>query len=257
MRPHLPKFDLFGVAVTSCSYEDVIPYLLECAQLNESLRVTALASHGLVEACHDSSLNEKLNCFEVVTPDGQPLRWGLNFFHNANLTERVYGPELMLRLCAMAARENLAIFLYGNTLEVVTKLKMILQQKFASLRVAGAVPSTFRPLTDMEINTLALDIKQSKASFVFVGLGCPQQEHVIHRLHLCQAGILVGVGAAFDFISGNKKMAPRWMQDNGLEWCFRLFSEPRRLTKRYMISNSIFLVNFFLKACGLPTWRRR
>ena len=169
------------------------------------------------------------------------FRWALNHFHRAGLKDRVYGPFLTLHLCEAAAREGMPIYLYGATPPTIAQLCHALSARFPDLRIAGAESPPFRPLTAAEDAAAVERINTSGARFLFLGIGSPRQERFafehrdrIHAVQLC-------VGAAFDFLAGTKKMAPAWMQKCGLEWLYRLFSEPRRLGKRYLVGNSRFL----------------
>jgi exopolysaccharide biosynthesis WecB/TagA/CpsF family protein len=182
-----------------------------------------------------------LRSFDVVTPDGQPIRWAMNQLGRAGLRERVYGPSLMLRLCEAAAREGVAVALYGSYDFVLAKLKANLENSIPGLDIAFAEPSVFRPLTEEEDRDLVYRLRKSGCGLVFVGLGCPLQERWVYEHRGRIDAPLIAVGAAFDFHAGNKRQAPAWMQRYGLEWLFRLASEPRRLWKRYLVYNSLFL----------------
>lgn len=197
--------------------------------------------HGLIEACQDSSLNEKMRHFDIVAPDGQPVRWALNRFCGASLSDRVYGPELMLRLCRQAEREGVGVYLYGSQEAVLEQLQANLLRQFPKLRIVGAESPPFRPLTAEEDQAAVERINDSGAGLIFLGLGCPKQEHFAYDHRDRINGVQLCVGAAFDFHAGCKKMAPKWMQQNGLEWAFRLMTEPQRLWERYLRTNSLFI----------------
>jgi exopolysaccharide biosynthesis WecB/TagA/CpsF family protein len=182
-----------------------------------------------------------VNRFNMITPDGQPVRWALNLLHNTQLRDRVYGPVLMLRLCRQAAADGIPVYLYGSSPEVVEALQCRLRQKCPGLKVAGYESPPFRKLTAEEDQQVVERLSSSGAGLVFVGLGCPKQDVFAaeHRDRI--RAVLICVGAAFDFLAGMKKTAPAWMQRNGLEWLFRLSQEPTRLWKRYLTSNCLFL----------------
>ena len=182
-----------------------------------------------------------VNAFEMVTPDGQPVRWALNVLHGTRLQDRVYGPELMLRACRRAAEVGVPIYLYGSVPDVLTGLERNLTERFPSLRIAGRESPPFRDLTPTEAAAMVDRIKSSGAGIVFVGLGCPRQDQFADAYRDAIGAVLVCVGAAFDFHAGTKRMAPPWMQRRGLEWLFRLGQEPRRLWRRYLVTNSVFL----------------
>lgn len=235
------RLPVLGVPVSATDYDGATEHVLSAARRRAPCLVTALAVHGVVEARTDPEVSRAIEDFDVVTPDGQPVRLALNLLHRTGLADRVYGPTLMLRLCARAAAEGLAIYLYGSTPEVIAALEAALRRRFPALRVAGAEPSLFRPLSEAESIALGERVRESGAAIAFIGLGCPRQE-LFAAAHRDVIGLpLVCVGAAFDFHAGLKRQAPRWMQDHALEWLFRLWQEPRRLFRRYAVTNTLFL----------------
>ncbi len=237
-----PRRRLADVAISVTDYTETAECILAAARAAKPCLVSALAVHGLIEARQHPDLARALDSFDIVTPDGQPVRLALNLLHRAGLRDRVYGPSLMLRVCEGAADEQLPIYLYGSTAQVVGALHGALRERFPGLVVVGAEPSLFRPLSDDESEALGRRIRASGARLVFVGLGCPRQE-LFSWQHRDIIGLpQICVGAAFDFLSGTKRQAPRWMQDHALEWLFRLCHEPRRLFRRYAVTNTLFLV---------------
>jgi exopolysaccharide biosynthesis WecB/TagA/CpsF family protein len=241
------KLRVLGIAVSATTYDEVADAIMAAARERRPAVVTAAAVHAVVTAARDPALREQLNRFDAVLPDGQPVRWALNALHRAGLSDRVYGPELMLRLCRRAAEDGTAVYLYGSAPDVVERLRQRLSRRFPSLRVAGCESPPFRALTPGEDRGAVERIERSGAGLVFIGLGCPRQEEfaAAHRGRI--RAVLVCVGAAFDFHSGNKRMAPAWMQRHGLEWAFRLASEPRRLWRRYLVTNTVFLSRLALE----------
>jgi N-acetylglucosaminyldiphosphoundecaprenol N-acetyl-beta-D-mannosaminyltransferase len=254
-RSGLPtKHNLFGVHVSVTSYNEVTDLIMQAARERRSMLVDHMPVHGLIEASQDPSLNQKMNHFDIVAPDGHPVRWALNRFYKTNLSDRVYGPELMLRLCRQAEREGVSIYLYGSQPLVLERLQQNLVRQFPNLRIAGAESPPFRSLTPQEDQAAVDRINHSGAGLVFVGLGCPKQEHFAHDHRHQIKGVQLCVGAAFDFHAGLKKMAPSWMQQNGLEWAFRLMTEPARLGQRYLRTNSIFLIKFIQRELGITRY---
>lgn len=209
--------------------------------------VTAFAVHGVVVASDDELFRHRIADFHIVAPDGQPVRYALNLLYKAELRDRVYGPELMIRLCREAARQKVSIYLYGSTPIVVELLRERLVSRIPALVVAGHEPSAFRPLTEAEDHELVRRINASGAGIVFIGLGCPLQEIFAHSHYPRIRAVQVCVGAAFDFLSDSKQMAPPWMQAHALEWLFRLYQEPRRLASRYVVYNSKFVVRLLMQ----------
>jgi exopolysaccharide biosynthesis WecB/TagA/CpsF family protein len=178
----------------------------------------------------------------MLVPDGQPVRWALRGLHGVRLAERVYGPTLMLKTCQRAAEEALPIFLFGGSGELLAALQQALQDRFPQLEIAGVLPSKFRRLTGpREKQELVETIKSSGAKIAFVGLGCPRQEVFAYEFQDALSMPLLAVGAAFNFHAGLLSQAPPLMQRWGLEWLFRLCAEPRRLWKRYLLLNPLYL----------------
>ncbi len=235
------KVDLFGVKLTPTTYDEATEVILDAAGRSVPGIVTCQAVHGLIDASSDPAFREKSNAFDMIVPDGQPVRWAMNLLHRTNLADRVYGPELMLRLCRRAAEQNVSIYLYGSFPEVIDSLQTKLTAMFPKLRIAGTESPPFRPLSAEEDAEMVRRINRSGAGIVFVALGCPKQDLFAYEHRSNINAVQVCVGAAFDFHTGVKKTAPGWMQRSGLEWLFRLVQEPGRLWRRYLVTNTVFL----------------
>jgi N-acetylglucosaminyldiphosphoundecaprenol N-acetyl-beta-D-mannosaminyltransferase len=240
------KVDLFGVGVSPTTYKEATEIILQAARHRIAAVVACQAVHAVVTASCDPSLRDQVNSFELVTPDGQPVRWALNLLYRTQLAERVYGPELMLRLCRGAAERAIPIYLYGGTPEVLAKLQANLCQACPNLQIVGCESPPFRALTPPEDRAVIERINASGAGLVFLGLGCPKQDRFAFAHRSSIKAVQVCVGAAFDFHAGVKKMAPTWMQRHGLEWLYRLFQEPGRLWRRYLVTNSLFLAKLLV-----------
>ncbi|WP_157072179.1 WecB/TagA/CpsF family glycosyltransferase [Picosynechococcus sp. PCC 73109] len=207
--------------------------------------------HMVMTGYWDRGFQKIINQALVTTPDGMPLVWGLRWLGYPQAT-RVYGPDLMLHCCAMAAQEKLPVYLYGSRPETLEKLQQNLLEKFPDLQIAGVEAPPFRPPTSAEAIATRQRIEQSGAKLVFVGLGCPKQEKWMAENSPHLNAVLLGVGAAFDFHAGTVSQAPHWLRPLGLEWLYRLLQEPRRLWKRYLIHNGAFILLF-----GWQLLRRR
>jgi len=236
------KYSLFGVNISATSYEDAADAIILAAQRGQSAIINHLPVHGLVLASRNPNFQAIINSFDIVAPDGQPVRWALKQLCGISLSDRVYGPENMLRLCDRSAQTDLPVYLYGSYPEVLERLSRNLRQKFPRLRIAGCESPPFRPLTPEEDQAVINRINASGAGLIFLGLGCPRQDIFAYEHRQSIRGIQVCVGAAFDFHAGNKRMAPGWLQTSGLEWLFRLSQEPGRLWQRYLWTNSVFLL---------------
>ena len=173
--------------------------------------------------------------------DGQPVRWVLNLLHHAGLSDRVYGPNLTMKICAGAVEKGIPLYFYGTNPETLSPLRDALEKKFPGIIIAGMEPSRFRRLTPKEKEEVAQRIQASGAGIVFVGLGCPRQETFAYEFRETLSMPILAVGAAFPFLAGMLPQAPQWMQDAGLEWFFRLVVEPRRLWRRYLFLNPAYL----------------
>lgn len=235
------KRNVLGVLVDAIDYEAATERVLAAAREHRPLALTALAVHGVMTGAQDRAHAARLNGFDIVTPDGQPVRWALNAMYGAGLTDRVYGPTLTLRVLGRCADEALPVYFYGSTTETLDKLITALQAKLPSLKVAGAEPSKFRAAQPGEERAIAERIRRSGARLVLVGLGCPRQEVFTYVLRPLLDMPLMAVGAAFDYHAGNLRKPPPWLQRNGLEWLWRLGLEPRRLWRRYLLLNPNYL----------------
>lgn len=210
---------------------------MAAAVARQPFTVSALAVHGVMTGVDDAEHRHRLNAFDLIVPDGQPVRWMLNAAHRAGLQDRVYGPFLTMRVCEAAAQTGLPIFLFGSTAEVQARLRQNLLERYPGILLAGSQPSRFRTGTAEEIEADAAAIRASGARLTLCGLGCPRQEVWAYEMRERLGMPILAVGAAFDFLAGNLSMAPAWMQARGLEWLYRLWVEPRRLWRRYLILN--------------------
>jgi N-acetylglucosaminyldiphosphoundecaprenol N-acetyl-beta-D-mannosaminyltransferase len=238
-----PHRAILGMRVDATTYTDAIQRIVAWAHGSECRTVGVATVNNVMEAYDDPSYRSVMNRCDLVTSDGQPLVWGLKLLGVKGAT-RVYGPELTPRLLAYAADEGLSIGFYGGSPEVIDALCAVTAERWPSLRIGYAYSPPFRPLDDVEDDEVVEAIVSSGIRVLFVGLGCPKQERWMdaHRDRL--PIVQIGVGAAFDFLAGRKRQAPAMMQSAGLEWLFRLATEPRRLWKRYLHHNPRFVMMF-------------
>jgi exopolysaccharide biosynthesis WecB/TagA/CpsF family protein len=236
------RHNLLGVLVDAVDYAAAVDTIVAAAERQAPCAVSALAVHGVMTGYLDEAQRSRLNQLDLNVPDGQPVRWALNLLHRTRLPDRVYGPTLMLRVCEAAAQRGLPIYLYGSRPEVLDAMRARLLERFSELRVAGSEPSRFRTLREEEKREVVQRIRSSGARITFVGLGCPRQEVWAYEYREALSMPIVAVGAAFDFHAGTLRQAPRWMQDRGLEWLFRLAAEPGRLWRRYLLLNPRYVL---------------
>jgi N-acetylglucosaminyldiphosphoundecaprenol N-acetyl-beta-D-mannosaminyltransferase len=194
----------------------------------------------LVEAHNDNSFATVVNTADMVTPDGMPLIWAIRLLHN-HQNERVAGMDLLPALLKQASEKNVSVFFYGGSQKMLAATAKYVTEQFPSLKTAGLYSPPFRPLTVVEEEETVAMINNSGAGLVFVVLGCPKQERWMAAMKGRIHATMVGVGGALPVLVGEQKRAPRWMQQNGLEWLYRLIQEPGRLWKRYFYTNTVFL----------------
>jgi N-acetylglucosaminyldiphosphoundecaprenol N-acetyl-beta-D-mannosaminyltransferase len=248
---NLGKFPILGVNVHAVDYAYAVDSIVEAAREGRACSVSALAVHGVMTGFQDPVHARRLNGLDLVVPDGQPVRWALNWLHGRRLPDRVYGPNLTLYTAKAMAEQGLGIYLYGSTGPVLEKFSANLKAKFPGLVISGSEPSKFRRLSPEERAEVIQRIKASGARAVFVGLGCPRQEVWAYEYREALSMPILAVGAAFDFHAGTLPQAPPFMQARGLEWLFRLVQEPRRLWKRYLILNPLYLSGLARQRLGL------
>lgn len=251
------KKNLLGVGIDSVDYEAAVSKIIDAAHADRQLGVSALAVHGVMTGVFDREHCYRLNELELVVPDGQPVRWGLNLLHGLDLPDRVYGPNLTLKVCEEAAKEGLPIFLFGSNDKTLEKLQTRLEEMFPAIQIVGSCPSKFRTLEPAEKDELIQRIKDSGAKITLVGIGCPRQEIWAYEFREALSMPVMAVGAAFAFHAGELAQAPAWMQDRGLEWLYRFTKEPIRLWKRYMLLNPAYVSLLALQWTKLWTLRSK
>jgi N-acetylglucosaminyldiphosphoundecaprenol N-acetyl-beta-D-mannosaminyltransferase len=246
----IPRVDILGVQVSAINMTGALTTIEQWIARQEHQYVCVTGVHGVMESQRDKEVRRIHNTAGLVTPDGMPLVW-LSHLMGFRQVERVYGPDLMLAVCARSAQQGYRQFFYGGAPGVAESLAARLRVRFPGLQIAGVYSPPFRPLNAEEDAAIAERINAAKADILWVGLSTPRQERwmaaYVGRLNV---PVLIGVGAAFDFHAGMKRQAPRWIQRSGLEWFFRLAMEPRRLWRRYLINNPWFIWLILLQAVG-------
>lgn len=235
---------VLGINFTRTDLTKLINSICELISLNKRGYACFCNVHSSVSSKSDINLLHALNAAHFCLPDGAPIAWVLS--KKGAYQSRVCGPDLMLGLCAKAGNDNLPVFLYGSDNENLNNLKDSLKLRFPNLSIAGAISPPYRILTDTEKNNHIEEINSSGAKIIFVGLGCPKQEIWMYENRNKIKPFMFGVGAAFDFISGKTKRAPRIWQKIGMEWFFRLIHDPGRLWKRYLYTNTLFVYYLLL-----------
>jgi N-acetylglucosaminyldiphosphoundecaprenol N-acetyl-beta-D-mannosaminyltransferase len=241
METRFADTHIIGMKVSRTSYRQAAEAIRNWAQQGASKYVCIASVNNVMEAYDSRAFQSVMNGAALVTPDGMPVVWGLRLLGRKNAS-RVYGPDLTPVLLEMAQESGLPVGFYGGSEAVLKRLLEVVSKRFPKLNVAYSFSPPFRPLTPEEDAQVTAAINASGARVLFIGLNTPKQDYwmAAHQGHV--RAVMVGVGAAFDFLAGSKPQAPRWMMPLGLEWLFRLATEPRRLWKRYLKHNPRFVV---------------
>ena len=234
-------YDVLDVHVSAVNLETVLPMLRTMVASRRKGYVCVAPVSTIVEARRDPAYRAVVNAATIVTPDGMPLVW-LGHLWGLKDVHRVYGPDLMLRVCNEGRMERLRHFFYGATKDVCDKLEHNLKAKFPGLVVVGKLAPPYMERAQVLAADAVKMINTAKPDVLWVGLGSPKQDFwmSVNRASL-DVPVMIGIGAAFDFHAGVKFQAPRWMRSSGLEWLFRLLTEPHRLWKRYLVGNFQFI----------------
>src|SRR6476661_9920209 len=249
------RVNVLGVGVCPLTRHEALAIIEEWIANRERQYVCVCGIHGIMECQRDERLRAIHNSAGMVTTDGMPLVW-LSWLNGFRQAQRVYGPDLLLDCCSRSQVQGYRHFFYGGGPGVPQQLITRLQNRFPGLQVAGGYSPPYRALTADEDAEVVQRINAAEPDVVWIGLSTPKQEQWMadHRDRLT-APVLIGVGAAFDFHSGLKRQAPRWMQPSGLEWIFRLWQEPKRLWRRYLRNNPLFVWQILLQGLGVKRYR--
>jgi N-acetylglucosaminyldiphosphoundecaprenol N-acetyl-beta-D-mannosaminyltransferase len=237
----LHTVNILGVKVNAVNMEQTLETVDGWIERGESNYICVTSVHGVMESQRNEKLRQIHNRAGLVVPDGMPLVW-LSKHNGHKHVTRVYGPDLMLKLCEHSIVKGYRHFIYGGHPDIPEKLKAKLCELYPGFQVAGMYSPPFRRLSSEEDREIVDKINQAEPDIVWVGLGTPKQERwMAEHIDKLNASTLIGVGAAFDYISGRVKQAPIWMRNCGLEWFFRLMVEPKRLWKRYTRNHPLFV----------------
>lgn len=235
------KIRVLGVPINSVTPESAQDRIMAWGHARESRYVVLANVHVTVTASREPDFGAAVAAADLATPDGAPIAWMLSKL-KGSAQVRVSGPDLMWDLLGRCAKEGMPVYFFGSSRETLSSLAEKLTPAMPDLNVVGYEAPPFRPMSDEEDLEAVERINSSGAGLVFVGLGCPKQEHWMQAHRGRVHAVMLGVGAAFDFHAGNISRAPEWMRNNGLEWLHRLISEPRRLWKRYLMTNTLFML---------------
>lgn len=245
------RANVLGVGLSALNLPLATQLIIEAARRGQKGYVTVTGVHGVMEAQRDHDFKRILNRSFLTTPDGMPMTW-VGRAQGYHEMDRVYGPDLMLEIFGQTADGSVRHFFYGGQEGVAERLRQKLEAAFPGAVVCGTYTPPFRALTAEEEDSLVQTLTGAKPHILWIGLSTPKQERFMHRyLDRLPVPIMIGVGAAFDIHAGRLRQAPRWMQRSGLEWFFRLCTEPRRLWRRYLINNPAFVCAISLQLAGI------
>jgi N-acetylglucosaminyldiphosphoundecaprenol N-acetyl-beta-D-mannosaminyltransferase len=235
------NFYILNVRISAIDMDDACSVVKEAITKREKKYICVCPVSTIMECKKDNKELESVNFADLATPDGMAVVWLGRMLGYRNI-RRVYGPELMEAICSISAKSGFKNYLYGSTQEVLGKLKERLIKRYPGLTISGVFSPPFRKLSDDEDNQIVEELNNNAPDIIWVGLGSPKQDLWMyeHRKRI-NAPVMIGVGAAFDFLAGTKLQAPRWIRDNGFEWLFRLVTEPKRLWRRYLINYPLFV----------------
>ncbi len=246
--PQINRFNILGVQFSALNLKQATEIVGEFIEKKLKGYVCVCPVSTIMACQEDKDFLNIVNSASLVTLDGMPSVW-IGKLKGYSHISRVYGPDLMLEVCALSEQRGYRNYFYGATEDVLNKLEYRLKQKFPKINICGKYAPPFRPLTKQEDAQIIEQINQANPDMIWVGLGSPKQDIWIHEhRNQLNASMCFAVGAAFDFLSGTKPQAPRWMQRSGLEWLFRFLSEPKRLGKRYLVGNTKFIY-LLIKDC--------
>lgn len=240
------KFSILGVGISAINMEDAVSFIENAISNRQKRYICVCPISTIMECKKNADVMKSVNSADLATPDGMGVVW-LGMMRGHKNIKRVYGPQLMRRVCDISVSKGYKHYLYGSTQEVLDSLNARLDKNYPGINVAGRFSPPFRKLTKDEDEKIINDINSSNADIVWVGLGSPKQDLWMHEYRSrINASILIGVGAAFDFLAGVKPQAPAWIGDHGFEWLFRLLTEPKRLWRRYLIDYPLFFFYLLL-----------
>ncbi len=240
----IERFSVLGAKISQLSWAEALTQIMEWGVRHESRYICICNVHSVVTAKRNFEFQAIINNADMATPDGAPIAWVLSHLGKV-AQERINGPDLMWRYLKLAEEHGQRPFFYGSTDDTLRKLSLEIRKNFPRLDIAGTYSPPFRTLSTQETQAEVEMMNQSGANVVFIGLGCPKQEHWMAAHCGSVNAVMIGVGAAFDYHAGTLKRAPLSWQRHGFEWLYRLLSEPRRLFARYLVTNTLFILGIF------------
>lgn len=251
MNNSIPRVNVLGVGISAINLRSAGDAITAALESRSKGYICVTGVHGVCEAQTDPAFKDILNQSFLTTPDGMPMVW-CGWKEGRKEMDRVYGPDLMLQVFEEGVASGVKHYFYGGREGVADMLKEKLEARFPGVKIVGTYCPPFRSLTPEERSALQNEVRQLQPDIIWVGLSTPKQERFMAEyLPLLDTTLMFGVGAAFDFHAGMVPQAPRWIQRAGMEWFYRLTKEPKRLWKRYLINNPLFIGRILLQWTGL------
>lgn len=246
------KFCILGVRISAIDMNDASLLIKEAVLKREKKYICVCPVSTIMECKKNENVLRSVNSADLVTPDGMAVVWIGKILGYKNI-RRVYGPELMQNICDISTKKGYRNYFFGSNKDTLNKLQEKLSRKYPRLIINGSFSPPFRQLTEEEDNKIVEEINRSNPDIIWVGLGSPKQDLWMyeHRDRI-NVPVMIGVGAAFDFLAGTKPQAPRWVRDNGFEWLFRLITEPKRLWRRYLVDYPLFVYYVLVELVSKP-----
>jgi len=250
------KIEINTLLINYLSLDSIATLIMKWSREDKAKFVCLSNVHMCMEAKDHQEFRKLVNSANLVLPDGRPIVWALRLFgfHEA---KQIRGADLMVYLCKKAEKAGIPVGFFGGSSECLLYLKSHIKKHFPSLRISIAESPPTSAIKTWERFNYSERINTSGAKIIFIGLGCPKQEEWMYQNRNKIKGVMVGVGAAFDFIGGRKRQAPKWIQKAGFEWFFRLSTEPVRLWNRYLKHNPRFILYLFYQYLKLQFYKHR
>ncbi len=254
-KESIKTVNVLGVPISAVTLEQAVNTMEEWIKQRDQHYICVAPAYSVALCQTDPTIKQIFNNAGMVTPDGMGLVWAMRVLGYSQ-KERIYGPDLMLKFSEVAAKKGYTNFYYGGGPGIAEKLAQEMKERFRGLEIVGTFTPPFRPLTPKEDKIVTEMINKAKPDVVWIGISTPKQDlWMAEHIGKINVPVMVGVGAAFNFLSGKVKQAPKWMQRSGLEWLFRLYQEPGRLWYRYLVYNPLFVLNLALQWSGLRKFK--
>ena len=248
----IESYNLLGSKISLLtSYELCYNFLLEKTHVDKKYFITVNNVHTVIEGVRNKAYKQIINNSFLALPDGKPLSIVAKIKGEKNIS-RIFGPTFFEKTLEWGQKDSIKHYFFGSTQETLDKMLEAIKDKYPQAVIVGTCSPPYGQFTEEENEKFIKDINASDADLIWVGLGAPKQEIWMYENYKkLNKGIMIGIGAGFDYLAGNTKHAPEWMKNASLEWLYRLIQEPKRLWKRYLVTNTLFIIYITLELLGL------